>query len=83
MSTTSKKVRIQLDLRNEEAAALDALRRHCAGGSRADVVRTALAVVEWVREETARGRRVLSLGPDEISYLVVPGLTTRTNGAEE
>jgi hypothetical protein len=83
MRSTTKKVRVQLDLRNEEARSLDELRRYCAGGSRADAVRTALAVVEWVREEISQGRRILALGREDVSYLVVPGLTNRTSAKEK
>jgi hypothetical protein len=83
MSTVPRKVRVQLDLRRSEAQALDELREHCAGGSRADAVRTALAVMEWVREETSRGRRILAVGSDDVSALVVPGFTTRVTTNEE
>ena len=76
-------MRIQLDLRRREAEALDDLREHCASRSRADAVRTALAVVQWVREETSRGRRILAVGSDDVSYLAVPGLTTRATLGEE
>lgn len=69
-----RKVRIQLDLPAHEAQALDELRDSLAVRSRAEVVRTALAVMEWMNAETARGRRVLAVGDDSVSYLVVAGL---------
>lgn len=71
----SDKVRVQLDLPRGEATALDRIRDACDLRSRADVVRTALAIVEWVQLESARGRRIVSVGEDNISCLTVPGLT--------
>jgi hypothetical protein len=70
------RVRVQLDLPPAEASALDRIRDACDLRSRADAVRTALAVVEWVQGEVARGRRVVAVGPDHVSILTVPGLTT-------
>ena len=79
MSKTSiRKVRIQLDLRSEEANLLDELREHCAAASRADAVRTALAVMTWIRDEISQGKRIFAVGRDDVSALIVPGLTTRT-----
>lgn len=71
------KVRIQLDLPIREAEALDELRGRMAVRSRAEVVRTALAVVEWMEAETARGRRVVAVGDDTVSYLALPWLGER------
>lgn len=71
------KVRIQLDLPRREAQALDGLRDRLAVRSRADVVRTALAVMEWMESETARGRRVVAVGDDTVSYLALPGVGER------
>ena len=71
------KTRVQLDLYPHEAEALDALRDHCGLRSRADAVRTALAIIEWVHREAQMGRRILAVGSDELSQLVVPGLTTQ------
>lgn len=76
------KVRIQLDLRAHEARALDALRDRCELRSRAEAVRAALAVLEWVQGETQQGRRVLAVGEDRVSYLVVPGLTAAAHVSE-
>lgn len=70
-----KKVRIQLDLAPSEAKALDQLRLRCGLRSRADAVRTALAVLEWIQSETNKGRKILAVGNEEIAQLVVPGLT--------
>jgi hypothetical protein len=80
--SATRKVRIQLDLRTDEANALDELREHCAVASRADAVRTALAVVEWIRDEISQGKRIFAVGRNDVSALMVPGLTTRikTNG---
>jgi hypothetical protein len=72
----SRKVRIQLDLRPTEARALDAIRDRCELRSRADAVRTALAVIEWVQLETRKGHRILAVGSESVTQLAVPGLTT-------
>ncbi len=68
------KVRVQLDLPVHEAKALDAIRDRFDLKSRADAVRTALAVVNWVQGQTAEGRRILAVGQSDVSYLALPGL---------
>lgn len=73
---TEARVRVQLDLSVGEASALHDLQQRCALRSRADAVRTALAVLEWVRLESGRGRSVLAVSGDSVSCLVVPGVTT-------
>jgi hypothetical protein len=65
-----------MDMQEAEVRALDALRDRLSLRSRADAVRTALAILEWVEGETGRGRRVVAIGDEEVSRLVVPGLTT-------
>lgn len=72
----ARKVRIQLDLRASEAEALDALRDRWKLRSRADAVRTALAVLEWIHGQTAQGRKIVSVGEEGIAQLVVPKLTS-------
>jgi hypothetical protein len=69
------KIRVQLDLLPHEAEALDRLRDQCNLRSRADAVRTALAVLEWAQKEARKGRRILSIGDDEVVPLMIPGLT--------
>lgn len=73
------KVRVQLDLSTDEVRALDTLRSDCGLRSRADAVRTALAVLEWIQREARRGNSVVAVGDKDISHLVVPGLTTRVD----
>jgi hypothetical protein len=70
-----RKVRVQLDLPAREAAALDAIRDRFDLRSRADAVRTALAVVDWMQGQVAQGRQILAVGDQNIAYLAVPGLT--------
>jgi hypothetical protein len=79
----TRKVRVQLDLNDHEAAALDLLRDECRLRSRADAVKVALGVLEWVRLETAQQRKVLGVGDGMVSALVIPGVTTRYGGAEK
>lgn len=68
----SARVRVQLDLPPREVAALDALRDRLQLRSRADAVRTALGVLEWVQREAALGRRVLAVGKDDVVHLALP-----------
>ncbi|MFQ5528318.1 MAG: hypothetical protein ACE5GX_18940 [Thermoanaerobaculia bacterium] len=76
-----KKIRVQLDLSAGEVKALDELRSACGLRSRADAVRTALAVLEWIQAEARRGHSVVAVGDEDISHLVVPGLTSRIGGS--
>jgi hypothetical protein len=71
------KVRVQLDLPPHEAVALDAIRDRFDLKSRADAVRTALAVVDWMQGQVAQGRTVLAIGNEDVSYLTLRGLTTQ------
>ena len=72
----ARKVRVQLDLPAHEAEALDAIRDRFDLKSRADAVRTALAIVDWVQGQVAQGRRVVAIGDTDVSYLALRGLTT-------
>lgn len=45
------RIRVQLDLDPREVEALDGLRDLCALRSRADAVRYALGIMEWVTKE--------------------------------
>ena len=80
MSRRARKQRVQLDLAPEQVVSLDALRERFALRSRADAVRAALAIVEWVDAETTQGRRVVAVGPESVSWFAMPGLQ-RTLGA--
>ena len=73
---TDKKTRIQIDLKAEEAIELDRMRDQFGLKSRADTVRTALAIAEWIESESKLGRKVLSVDQEYVSHLVVPGITT-------
>jgi hypothetical protein len=72
----SKTVRVQLDLQSSEAAALDELKTRCGLSSRKDAIKAALAVIDWVKLEASAGRRIMAIGPDYISQLAIPGVTT-------
>lgn len=71
----SAKTRIQLDLTKNEAAALDRMRQQCNLRSRADAVRTALAVLEWVEHESSSGRRIVAVDGESLSHLAISGIT--------
>ena len=72
---TKNKIRIQLDLHQHEAQALDQLRDSFHLRSRADTVRTALAIIEWIYKESQNGRRIFAIGDDDVVPLNIPGLT--------
>jgi hypothetical protein len=74
--TSSPKTRVQLDLRAEDVQALEVLQAGCGLRARADAVRVALGVLAWVRDENAQGRRVVAVGKDNVSVLLIPGITT-------
>lgn len=72
------KVRVQLDLRPEEARALDELRDRTGLRSRADAVRYSLGVIGWIADQVASERRVLAVGERDVVYLAIPGVTNRS-----
>lgn len=74
-SFSMSKIRVQLDLTTHQANALDRLRDQCDLRSRAEAVKTALAVLAWVRSESDQGRRVVALDGKNVSWLVMPGIT--------
>lgn len=78
----SDKTRVQLDLSHEEVTRLDALRDSCGLRSRSDVVRSALAIIDWMVSETEAGRKVVATGNDLVSELVMPGITRRGGGVK-
>ena len=55
-----KKFRVQLDLYSYEVEALDDIRNKCGLRSRADTIRTALSVMEWVTNEVQKGKHIFS-----------------------
>lgn len=69
------KIRVQLDLCEAELKSLDFLRDRCALKSRADTVRLALGLVEWVAQQTDEGNQIISVGKLPLAPLSVPGLT--------
>jgi hypothetical protein len=71
------KIRVQLDFRPDEVGSLDALRDRCALRSRADAVRLALGLMEWVAQQTDQGNQIVSIGAQPLAPLTVPGLTHR------
>lgn len=77
------KVRVQLDLSQAEAAALDTLRVDCGLRSRAEAVKVALGVLEWVRIEASRDRKVFGVGQGFVSTLVIPGVTSQQEAIQK
>ncbi len=76
------RVRVQLDLAVEEVEALDDLKARCGLRSRADAVRLSLAMLEWMREQTTVGRRVVAVGERDVVYLAVPGMRPERGGQQ-
>ncbi len=68
---------MQLDLLPEEIASLDDLTQRFGLRSRADAVRTALGVLEWIKTETGTGRQVVAVGDNFVSRLMIPGLNKK------
>ncbi len=74
---------MQLDLRPDEARALDELRDRTGLRSRADAVRFSLGVIEWIADQVASDRRILAVGDREVVYLAIPGVTSRAGNESE
>ncbi len=72
-------MRVQLDLRPDEARALDDLRDRTGLRSRADAVRFSLGVIEWMADQAANERRILAVGERDVVYLAIPGVTSRAS----
>lgn len=70
------KIRVQLDLRESEVRSLDLLRDRCALRSRADTIRLALGLVEWIAQQIDEGNQIVSVGKRPLAPLTIPGLTT-------
>ena len=74
-----EKTRVQLDLYKQEVQVLDRLRDNLELNSRADAVRVALGILEWMESEIQEGRKIFSIGDEEIVPLIIPNLTNRSN----
>jgi len=79
-SATKSRVRVQLDLAADEARGLDELRERYSLRSRADAVRLALGILEWLAEQSESGRRIIAVGRRDVVHLAVPGVTNRRLG---
>jgi uncharacterized protein (DUF433 family) len=64
-----KPTRIQFNLRPDQTRVLDTLEGKLATRSRADLLQEAIGTLWWVMQETARGRKVVSINPIEMSKL--------------
>ena len=74
------KIRVQLDMQHDEVRSLDFLKTRCALTSRADAVRLALGLVEWVALQADEGNRIYAIGARQPLALDVPGLTSTLVG---
>lgn len=68
-AAAGKRDRIQLDLRPEQVRLLELLREQLGLRSRADLVEEAIATLLWFVQEHRRGRKVVSIDPEELGKL--------------
>jgi uncharacterized protein (DUF433 family) len=77
-----KRQRVQLDLRPEQVRLLELLEERLGLRSRAELIEESLATLLWFVQERHRGRRVVSVDPDELGRLShAVELATRTSTA--
>ena len=70
MATAEEKpTRIQFNLRPDQTRVLDSMEGKLAVRSRADLLQEAIGTLWWVMQETARGRKVVSVDPTEMNKL--------------
>ena len=67
--TLTKKVRVQVDLSETEAALLRHLADRLAVRSRADLLQQAYGTFLWTLNELLAGRRVVSVAPEDLQKL--------------
>ena len=67
--TLTKKVRVQVDLSETEAALLHHLAGRLAVRSRADLLQQAYGTFLWTLNELLAGRRVVSVAPEDLQKL--------------
>jgi uncharacterized protein (DUF433 family) len=66
---TSKRNRVQFDLRPEQVGLLDLLGSRLGSRSRADLLQEAIGALLWFVQEKRAGRKVISVDPSELSHL--------------
>jgi uncharacterized protein (DUF433 family) len=64
-----RRVRVQFDLRAEQAPILDLLEQQLGSRSRADLLEAALSTLLWLVTEQRRGRKIVSIDPSELPRL--------------
>lgn len=64
-----KRTRIQLELSPEQVGLLDLLRTRLGSRTRSDLLQDAIGLLAWYAQETLRGRKVVSVDPDEVAKL--------------
>ena len=78
----SDKVRVQLDFTDDALNQLDQLREETQASSRADVVRYALRVLQWVLSELRNGSRIMVERDGNTQQIVFPFLPSPTKAKD-
>lgn len=65
----SKRTRVQLQLSTEQAGLVDMLETQLGARSRSDLLQDAIGLLAWYAQETLRGRKVVSVAPDDVGQL--------------
>lgn len=81
MSMTDK-TRVQLDFTYDALTQLDQLRDDTNASSRADVVRFALRVLQWVLSELSRGGKIMVERNGQTQQIVFPFLPSPTKAQD-
>ncbi len=72
MNKTTRSItrnRVQLDLKPEQVRLLESLEQKLALRSRSDLLQEAIGTLAWFVQETLRGRKVVSIDPEDIDKL--------------
>lgn len=69
LASTGKKVRVQVDLSETEAALLHHLAARLSVRSRADLLQQAYGTFLWILDELLAGRRIVSVDPENLQKL--------------
>jgi uncharacterized protein (DUF433 family) len=69
MGQSSARIRVQIDLKPDQVRLLETLEEKLALRSRSDLVQEAIGLLSWFVQETLRGRRVMSVDPEDVDRL--------------
>lgn len=77
-------VKIQIEIPEEKALALESLMREAGVGTKRDLINNALSLLEWVVKEVKAGRTIASVNEANMSYkeLAMPFLSAVADKAQ-